>query len=198
MPDISNPLVERDSRGYASARFVDVSGNSMTFSIYTDGGEVNGSDHETLFRDIANLSNACLVRFDKSKKEEWYPSDWYGFDEAFASVSDQVVLVFTKEGNVGSRQEIIIPAPDAAIFLSDGVTLDLTNQNIIDIIDKAREIMSDDGDPLTTDLTWRFERAYFTTRKGLKRRRGVNAVRPELREPGVGDDPGDSPATGGL
>ena len=100
--------------------FVDASGHMVSPSVYADGiTEIDAAADA-----IVDASNAALRirRYTQAVTASGTPGTG-----TYQSVYDALELIFTT-GGVRSRARVLIPAPKAALFLSDGETFDAAGQ----------------------------------------------------------------------
>lgn len=181
-------------RNGATIRFMDSKGKTHSQFIPTSGGEVNGDQHRDLAVAIAEVSNAFLKGVGKTEMREWRDSDATYFDEAYAAVETQLVIVFKHDTDPTISREVIVPALDAQYVLDDGITPDMAHADIQNVVNSAMEILNDDGSG-TNPGDFHTYYGYITNRKVGKSVRRVNRNLPPPTEPGVGDSPDGEPDT---
>ena len=167
------------TRGGLSVGFVDFSGRvrSSRLEVPTTSTTQNVND---LVDAMGNLSNAAVYS-RKRDSEDFAPNTALltTFDEAFASVSDALVFVYVNAAN--ERFYIEVPAPDAVVLTADGSGIAFDNPLVQAFLDAyavlwpARSLVS----------------AYVSSRKA--QRIGGTSVRPNVAEPGAGQNPPPAP-----
>lgn len=168
-----------------SASFVDGGGQTASASLRLDGAGVPAS-YEAWFDAIGDASNAAQFKTVASATAEILKSDpaLTPFDEAYASVSNKLVFAFQ---NTTTREirYLEVPAPDASLFLADGVTADLAGNTTVQAI-------------ITTSIEqlgagWVLARAFRSDRT---RRYPRPNVAPEYVEPAALELPPPAPDDG--
>jgi len=99
-----------------STVWVDANGYRSIFRLNSTAGL------GTLDADLAALSNASVSEFWESAVTASVPAP---VAATFQSGADRAALVFTCAD--GTQTTVIVPAPQLAIFLADGETVDITN-----------------------------------------------------------------------
>jgi hypothetical protein len=80
---------------------------------------------------------------------------------AYQAVADAFELLFQTAS--GSILRLTVPAPDIAVFLADGVTVDPANANIVNLVNACLGLLSDGaGNSATVYLGGRYIRASRT------------------------------------
>lgn len=198
MPEPTSGVQTQVNKG-GSITFMDYRGRTISQKLKGKGGDVTRGDMKGLADNIAQASNACYTRIEASNREEWKPGDLAFFDEAEASVSEVIVIVFLHDTDPQQNQEVLIPAYDASLLFPGTNIVDMSNGLITDIIASAIGILNDDdgGVLLPDDYHAENVYAFTTTRKvsGNKGSRNLNLPAPI--EPDTGDsppmEPGDNP-----
>lgn len=186
-------LTDHINRNGATLKFTDVNGTVHSQFVMNSGGGVNTNADRDLGQAIGECSNACLSAYGKSEMNEWKTADLLVYDEAHASVSDMIVIVFQHDTEPGITREVIIPAPDMSLFLADHITPDPSNAKLAAVIDKAKDLINDDG-AIVDAGDFHSYHMYFTNRK-VNRKRSVVTDLPAAVEPGAASQPPQAPGT---
>lgn len=197
MPEPTGGVQTQVNKG-GSITFMDYRGRTISMTIKGKGGDVSRGDMKGLADNIAQASNACYTRIEARNKEEWKNGDLRFYDEAEASCSEVIVLVFVHDTDPQQNQEVLIPAYDASLLVPGTNTVDMGNGFITDIIGSALGILNDqDLGVLPDDYHEENVYGYTTTRKVSGNKGGVNLNLPAPTEPDDGDsppqEPGDNP-----
>lgn len=173
------PLSGTITRGGLSVGFVDFSGRvrSSRLEVPTTSTTQNVND---LVDAMGNMSNAAVYS-RKRDSEDFAPNTALltTFDEAFASVSDALVFVYVNAAN--ERFYIEVPAPDAVVLTADGSGIAFDNPLVQAFLDAYAVLWP------TRSLV----SAYVSSRKAA--RIGGTSVRPNVAEPGAGQNPPPDP-----
>lgn len=165
---------------------VDYAGRSSTVGV--DGVAITPTEISDLQNAIADLSNAAAVKRSNSVGDEIPVNLGETHDEAYASVTDKLVLVF-QDASL-SKRTVSIPAPDASLFGADGQTAITPDGGAA--AGEPAKLLADAIAAIIVALggTYAYVGGYLSTRS----RGGVGlTARPSIVEPGLTDVPGDAP-----
>lgn len=168
--------------------FADYAGRTSTIGV--DGVPVTAPQIAAIQNSLADLSNAALIRRFNSVGDEIPISQANTFDEAYASISDKLVLVF-QDGSLDKRT-VSVPAPDAALFGADGQTAIAPDAGAA--AGEPAKLLADAVAALEVGLggTYAYVGGYLSTRS---RAGGGLTFRPTIAEPGAGEVPDENPGT---
>lgn len=171
-----------------SITLIDYAGRSSTVGV--EGPAITAPQIAAVQNTIADLSNAAAVRRANTVGDEIPISQAATFDEAYASVSDKLVLVFQDESL--NKRTVSVPAPDASLFGADGMTAITPDSGAA--AGEPAKLLGDAVAALTVALggTYAYVGGYLATRS---RAGGGLSFRPTIAEPGVGENPGENPGT---
>lgn len=193
MPRPTAAVQTLDDKG-GSITFMDYRGRTISQNIKSKGGDVSRGDVEGLAELIADASNACYTSVKANNQKRWKTGDLIFFDEAEASVSEVIVLVFPHDTDPAKNQEVIIPAFDASLLVPGSNVVNMDDARIVAIIADALDIMNDqDLGVLPNDYHAEHVYGFTTTRKVSGNKGGVNANLPAPVEALNADAPGDEP-----
>ena len=137
----------------------------------------------TAFADaLGNASNAALTSYAGSMETLDDVATRQAFDDGHSDVSTKLVLVFQNAERKVRKFEV--PAPDASLFGSDGITADLSNGLVTDLRDKFKAIADSDGGP------WVLVRGALVAKS---RKSPRSHIVPRIAEPTTGQLPPPAP-----
>lgn len=137
-------------------------------------------------QDVAEASNAALLKRNVKGSSEINPAVAEAFDEANASVYQKANLVFQNDDL--ETVTFAIPAPDASIFAADRKTVDPANTLVAAIISTTLILLNGTGG---TDDSYAYVRGYASS---YSNRGSGSAVLPTIVEPGETSLPPGEPA----
>lgn len=173
-------------------KVMDFTGKVHSQFIPNSGGGVNTNADANLAQAIADCTNGFVFAYGKSEMNTWRASDAIFYDEAYANVEEQLVLVWQHDTDPHQTRTIIIPAPDASLFLADGVTPDFDNAALALVVSRGQGVINDDGSILDAG-DFHTVYGYKTVRKVGKRAQGRSLNLPAPIEPSDTDAPPDLP-----
>lgn len=156
--------------------FRDIAGEVARI-VFEVGTPPSSTQLATFVAALANVSNARVERIHVAGVTRYASVPL--FDEAYASASVKLIMVF--QTDTGLTRLISVPAPDASLFLPDGVTVDTENPNVAALVSAYRSIVGSD----------------FTLRRGIlsirSRRIFARQLAPGVAEPESGQLPPPGP-----
>lgn len=161
-------------------------GDLASVSISDFDSTVTGAELTALQEAIGDVSNAGVIGQTVSVKRETAKANATVLDESFSSAGTKAILLF-QDDSMNTKQ-IAIPAPDASLFLSDGITLNTANALIIALKDAVLTVINK-GTPVGTYTLVRGYRAEHARK--LPRSR----YSPLIEEPSGGVNPPALPAS---
>lgn len=169
------------ARGNISWQFLTGGGDKASTSFPVNPAATPAQ--RTALRDaIGNASNAGMIAEVVSAAQRIAETAVETFDEAYAEASTKALFLFEDPATLETVR-LSIPAPDAAMFGPDGVTVDPANVRAQAIVTAA---IAYSGNPNLA-----IKRAYRVIEsRSLPRPRTV----PGFEEPGAGELPGPEPA----
>jgi len=141
---------------------------------------------------LAALSNAAHKSDNRTTHREVSTATLVAYDEAYADAKTRLILVFQNDGL--DTKEVSVPAPDAALFGTDGFT---AIEPGLDDPSPGLELTAAISAVLAVINTGGGSYAYIAGyRSPLPAGASVRPL-PNPEEPGVGNAPSDLPAVGG-
>jgi len=190
--DPLDPLANKSRTKGFSVGLVSLQGDkySMRFSGLGGAVDLTAGEHMAVAEAAGALSNMGVYALREDKVTSIPISDAVASDEVHGDPT--IVLTMHFENNDGDKMSVDIPAPDATLFETDGVSLkprtDATVGTIIgDFIDAAE---------LAINSTWLPNNSFSFTR-GVRRVRNIKLAQGSNVKPGVqeGAVPLEGPAT---
>lgn len=173
-----------------TVNFVDAFGRTTTARLSGLGAQdLAVGENSRLAQAMGEASNMGVYGFGEDRDNRRLIPDATAFDETYADATNVLYLVF--QNNEGRTITTEVPAPQARLFESDGVTLkalpalaadDDTEQAIIrELIDASLNVINTSYLPLNS----------YTFVRGSRRSRKVSLpqpanARPQVVEPGTG------------
>lgn len=167
--------------------FLAVGGDHGFTSIDKVPTNITGLQLAALRTALGNMSNARVVGDTASTMTNvnLAAPEVAPYDEAYASVGTRASLVFQNDDL--ETRSVSIPAPDASIFESDGVTVNPTNALVIAAVGAILTVIN--GDLLATD-TYAYLRGF---RQEISRKLPKGRSAKAAIEPLAGINPPDAP-----
>lgn len=168
-----------------TVNFVDAYGRTTTARVSNLGSQdLAFGENSRLAQAMGEASNMGVYGFEENKQNKRLVVDATAFDETFPDASNVLYMVF--QNNEGNTITTEIPAPQARLFESDGVTLkqrtDATVGAIVgELIDAIENVINTSFLPLNS----------YTFVRGSRRNRKVSLPQPANARPIVSE-----PATG--
>jgi len=126
-----------------------------------------------------DASNAAVTAVSGTAQTVDNPALRRVFDEAYSGITEKLVIIFQNAARRTKKFEL--PAPDASMFASDGVTADYGNALYLALVGAIRAIIG----------TEYVEKRGFLSSRSRKTPTGNRP--PFIQEPGTGDLPGIEP-----
>lgn len=203
LDNIGNAIVDvtgfkqRFKKARISYTMIDAGLEERTYSFVVNDVELDINAARQCVEAIAKLTNCALKSFRFVQEEYLAPDDLVAFDEAYSSHGTQLVLFFQDANDPDDTFYVHIPAPDLGYF-EDGIPsrdegnfiFDAIGHSIPDTIEDIQDQVNVSGH------NYKVPRMYVI--QNGKKTVQVPFSSIGLEEPGTGDTPGDSPATGGL
>lgn len=183
--------VVRQQRYTLSVSLVDFMGNTSAVPVASFDDNLTGGQRNGFVEAVGRCSNAGV--FETNYTDQTFISKLEArvFDEAHATVNSKLVMVYEFKDDPRIKIVSEVPAPDATLFESDGITVNINDEDglVQNLIDATLSIINDGG--LIDDGEYRFARG-FLSQRSVRGKRGK--VRPsKVEEPGFGDLPGEGP-----
>lgn len=164
--------------------YIDSGGEETTTSINDFDPSVTSVQLSAVQVALGNLSNAAVFSQQTTAKVATSRANVTPFDESFAEGSTKLVLVF--ENDFLDIKQVTVPAPDLSCFISDRVTVDTANTDVVAAINAILNVINA-GTPANT---FKFVRGYRSDRV---RKLPKSKFTPLVLEPGAGDLPPEAP-----
>lgn len=167
--------------------------SAVTFSVKSAGGDgaavsiptqssITAVEIQGAVQDILEVSNAGLLEYSyKQTQRLRAKSTLIAYDEAHSSASMKLVMIFENQ-TTGDRYICPVPAPDQAMFLSDGVMVNEVNADFIKVQTAVLTILNGGAGGVTEWVYIAGYRADYNT-KLRKPRTGEVAVEPSPAGP---------------
>lgn len=167
--------------------FLCVGGDHGFSSLDQIAAAVSGLELANLRTALGNMSNGVIVSTAQTESVvvNQAAAEVAPLDEAFSSVGTRAVMVFQND-DLDTRS-VSVPAPDASLFESDGVTLNRTNGLVNAAIIAALAVIN--GGAAGTG-TYAYLRGY---RQEVSRKLPKGRTSKAPIEPGAGVNPPDAP-----
>lgn len=169
-----------------SVGFVSLAGDtySMNLSGLGAGVDLTIGEKQALADACGDISNMGCYRLSEKKDTVVNIADASALDEAYANHGDVLAMHF--QNNDGEKYVFDIPAPDAALFETDGVTLkprtDATVGTLIGAaIDAAETVINTSWTPHNS----------FAFVRGIRRSRKVKLSGGQGEKPAIAEGTGD-------
>jgi len=100
-------------------------GDIASVSVAGFDSTVTGAQLTTLQEAVGSISNAGVIAQNVTVKRETAKQNATVLDESFSSAGTKAIFLF--QDDTMTTKQLSVPAPDASIFLADGITVDTAN-----------------------------------------------------------------------
>lgn len=176
MPAMALPRITIASLSFT---LMDTAGRLARTGISELTSAPSGGQITALSDAIGNISNAAVIAETGTAQSVDTKTGRIVFDEAYSGVTEKAVFIF--ENSARRKKKLEVPAPDASIFGTDGLTVDYANASVVALVSAYTAI--------ATGYT--LKRAFLSSRS---RKAPTGNRPPTVSEPGTLELPPGLPA----